>query len=174
MISKIGKLPGLFFCLCLFALAGCGPTQVIPLQAQQGGGLVSPTLKSQFGPNNVVDSSTALTQEITGFCNAQAQVDYGWVAQLCGGSITVPQLPVSISTNIGTELAQQGLKSWCQANLWTGPSGQLSIAEDPTTKNPIIPALGNCPTGVAPAPVTAPSGAAPARKELGREKWELQ
>jgi hypothetical protein len=142
---------------------GCGASQVVPLQAQVGGGMTSPQLQSQFGPNNVVDSSTALTVQVTNFCNAQAQVDYGWLVQLCGGAITLPSLPVSISTNIGTQLAQQGQKAWCQANMWTGPSGQLSVPIDPASKNPIIPALGNCPSGAAPAPVPAPSGA-PAAK----------
>jgi hypothetical protein len=158
------KLRILLVILAPFMLAACGSSQALPVQAQSGGGLVSPTLADINSKNSIVDSSTALTQEITGACNAQAQVDYGWLVQLCGGSLTLPQLPVSITTNIGTEFAQLGQKAWCQANLWTGPSGQLSIPEDPVTKNPIIPVLNNCPTFTAPPPVTAPSGAAPASK----------
>ena len=145
----------------VFVLAGCGTGQIVPVQAQAGGGLVSPGPGDINSKNGIVDSATALTQEITGFCNAQAQVDYAWIAGFCGNNpnYALPNLPVSIQTNIGTQIATQGKTAWCESNLWTGPSGQLSIPEDPATKNAIIPTLGNCPSGAAPAPVTAPTGA---------------
>lgn len=168
MLSMIEKRLLGFLCLCLclipFSLAACGTGQVVPVQAQQGGGLVSPTPGQINSKSAIVDSSTALTIEVTNFCNAEAQVNYGWLVGFCGNSpnYTLPSMPVSIQTNIGTQLAAQGKAAWCQANLWTGPSGQLSVPQDPATKNPIIPTLGNCPTGAAPAPVTAPSGASPA------------
>ena len=157
----------LLFALLALGLAACSSTTAVPLAAQQGGGLTAPQLQTVGGPNTVVDSSTALTVLITTACNAQAQVDYGWLVQLCGGSITLPTLPVSITTNIGTQIAQEGQKAWCQANLWTGPSGQLIVPIDPASKNPVIPALGNCPTFTAPAPVPAPAGTTQAAAPKG-------
>ena len=162
---------GLNFLLAVFlvtALAGlsaCGSGQIVPMQAVQGGGLLSSRPSDINSKNAIVDSSTGLTIEVTNFCNGEAQVDYGWLAGFCGNSpnFTIPTMPVSIQTNIGTQIASQGKAAWCQSNLWTGPSGQLSIPVD-SAKNPLIPTLGNCPTGAAPAPVTAPSGAAAAAK----------
>lgn len=144
------------------AAYGCSSTAAIPQAAQQGGGLTAPTLNTQGGPNTVVDSATALTMEVTNFCNAEAQVDYAWLVGFCGNSpnYQLPTAPVTVSTNIGATLAAQGKAAWCQSNLFTGPSGQLAVpvTSDPS-HTPIIPTLGNCPTGAAPAPVTAPSGA---------------
>ena len=57
MIPKIEKLPGLFLCVCLFALAGCGLFG-LPMAAQQGGGLTAPTVQSQAGNKNIVPSAT--------------------------------------------------------------------------------------------------------------------
>ena len=105
--------------------------------------------------------------EVTNFCNGEAQVNYGWLAGFCGNSpnYTIPNMPVTIQTNIGTQIANQGKAAWCQSNLWTGPSGQLSIpVTNDSSHAPIVPTLGNCPTGLPPAPVTAPSGAAAAAK----------
>ncbi len=167
MLSKIEKQLLGFLCLCLFlipfSLAACSPTAATPQAAQQGGGLTAPTLGTQGGPNTIVDSSTALTIEVQNFCNGQAQVDYAWLAGWCGNNpaYSVNNLPISISTSVGN-LVGQAKSAWCQSNLWTGPSGQLSINKD-STGNPIIPALANCPSGVAPSPVTAPSGAAAAK-----------
>lgn len=150
----------------LFMLAGCGTGQLVPVQAQQGGGLVSPSPTQINSHNGIVDSSTALTIEITNFCNGQAQVDYAWLAGFCGGApaySTANLLPSTIPTQV-TQLTGQGKTAWCQSNLWIGPSGQLSIpvTQDPS-HTPIIPTLGNCPSGTAPAPIVAPSGAAATR-----------
>jgi hypothetical protein len=59
-----------------------------------------------------------------------------------------PALPLSISTTYQTEANQFS----CQVYGYTNSSNQLIVPQTVT--------LGNCPTGVAPAPVTAPSGAA--------------
>ncbi len=156
MSLKIRKLPGLFLCICLFALAGCGLFG-LPMAAQQGGGLTAPTVQSQAGNKSIVPSATALTVEITNFCNGQAQTNYGWLVQFCDGSLSLSNLPVTLTSTMAAA-SQQGQKAWCYANQWTNSANQLSVPKD-TSGNPIIPALANCPSGVAPAPVTAPSGA---------------
>src|ERR1039458_7144759 len=140
MRSMINKFLG-FVCVCLFLLGatGCG----LPLQAQQGGGLTAPTVQSQVGSHNIVMSATALTQEITGACNGQAQIDYGWLMQFCGGQVTLAQLPTQFSATVNS-ITAMGQKAWCRANMWTAPSGQLSIPLDPAG-NPIVPVLNNCP-----------------------------
>ena len=83
--------------------------------------------------------------EATNFCNAQAQVDYAALVLYCEGK--TPALPLSISTTYQTETNQFS----CQVYGYTNSSNQLIVPQTVT--------LGNCPTGVAPAPVTAPSGA---------------
>ena len=135
-----------------FALAGCGA----PLQAQNGGGLREPTIQSQLGHNSIVPSAPALTLQTTNFCNAQAQVDYGYAVLFCENKLAT--LPVSFTTTYGTQVNAD----WCYTNQYTNASGQISVPKD-AAGNPIIPTLGNCPSGVAPAPVTAPSGASPVR-----------
>ena len=128
------------FCACLLTLAGC---------AQQGGGLLQPTPKQIIsGKNTIVPSSAALSMEATNFCNAQAQVDYAGLVLYCEGK--TPALPLSISTNYQTEASQFS----CQVYGYTNSSNQLIV--------PATVTLGNCPTGAAPAPVTAPSGASTA------------
>ena len=124
--------------LCVLALSGC---------AQQGGGLLQPTPKQIIsGKNTIVPSSAALSMEATNFCNAQAQVDYAGLVLYCEGKS--PALPLSISTTYQTQSTQFS----CQVYGYTNSSNQLIVPQTVT--------LGNCPTGVAPAPVTAPSGAA--------------
>ena len=76
----------------------------------------------------------------------QAQVDYAGLVLYCEGKS--PALPLSISTTYQTESTQFS----CQVYGYTNSSNQLIVPQTVT--------LGNCPTGVAPAPVTAPSGAA--------------
>jgi hypothetical protein len=138
MSSKIRKLRGLFLCASALMLGGC---------AQQGGGLLQPTPKQIIsGKNTIVPSSAALSMEATNFCNAQAQVDYAGLVLYCEGK--TPALPLSISTTYSTESSQFS----CQVYGYTNSSNQLIVPQTVT--------LGNCPTGVAPAPVTAPSGAA--------------
>jgi hypothetical protein len=88
--------------------------------------------------------------EATNFCNAQAQVDYAGLVLYCEGK--TPTLPLSISTTYQTETNQFS----CQVYGYTNSSNQLIVPQTVT--------LGNCPTGVAPAPVTAPSGAAASAK----------
>jgi len=128
------------FLLCACAIAGC---------AQQGGGLLQPTPKQIIsGKNTIVPSSAALSMEATNFCNAQAQVDYAGLVLYCEGK--TPALPLSISTNYQTEASQFS----CQVYGYTNSSNQLIV--------PATVMLGNCPTGAAPAPVTAPSGASTA------------
>ncbi len=123
--------------LCAFAFVAC---------AQQGGGLLQPTPKQIIsGKNTIVPSSAALSMEATNFCNAQAQVDYAGLVLYCEGK--TPALPLSISTTYQTESNQFS----CQVFGYTNSSNQLIVPQTVT--------LGNCPTGVAPAPVTAPSGA---------------
>ena len=156
MSLKIRKLTGLFLCICLFALAGCGLFG-LPMAAQQGGGLTAPTVQSQAGNKSIVPSATALYVEITNFCNGQALTNYGWLVQFCDGSLSLSNLPVTLTSTMAAA-SQQGQKAWCYANQWTNAANQLSVPKD-QAGNPIIPTLGNCPTGVAPAPVTAPSGA---------------
>ena len=135
---KIRKLPGLFLCASVIMFGGC---------AQQGGGLLQPTPKQMIsGKNTIVPSSAALSMEATNFCNAQAQVDYASLVLYCEGKS--PALPLSISTTYQTEANQFS----CQVYGYTNSSNQLIVPQTVT--------LGNCPTGVAPAPVTAPSGAA--------------
>jgi len=132
-----------FFVLA-FTLAGC---------AQQGGGLTQPTAKQIIsGKNTIVPSSAALSMEATNFCNAQAQVDYASLVLYCEGK--APTLPLSISTTYQT----QSNKFSCQVYGYTNSSNQLIV--------PATVTLGNCPTGVAPAPVAAPSGA-PATQAKG-------
>jgi hypothetical protein len=127
-------------CLCASAL-------MISACAQQGGGLLEPTPKQIIsGKNTIVPSSAALSMEATNFCNAQAQVDYAGLVLYCEGK--TPTLPLSISTTYQTESNQFS----CQVYGYTNSSNQLIVPQTVT--------LGNCPTGVAPAPVTAPSGAA--------------
>ena len=158
MRSLTNKFLG-FLCLCLFLIpfaTGCGLFG-LPAGAQQGGGLTAPTAQSQFGSKNIVNAAPALTQEIVGACNGQALINYGWLMQLCGGQITLSALPVQLSATVNAVTAM-GQKAWCRANMWTAASGQLSIPLD-TAGNPIVPVLGNCPNFVAPAPVSAPSGA---------------
>jgi hypothetical protein len=124
--------------LCVFALAGC---------AQQGGGLLQPTPKQIIsGKNTIVPSAAALSMEATNFCNAQAQVDYAGLVLYCEGKS--PALPLSINTTYQTESSQFS----CQVYGYTNSSNQLIVPQTVT--------LGNCPTGTAPAPVAAPSGAA--------------
>src|SRR5580692_1222601 len=124
--------------LCVLALSGC---------AQQGGGLLQPTPKQIIsGKNTIVPSSAALSMEATNFCNAQAQVDYAGLVLYCEGKS--PALPLSISTTYQTQSTQFS----CQVYGYTNSSNQLIVPQTVT--------LGNCPTGVAPAPVSAPSGAA--------------
>jgi hypothetical protein len=130
-----------FFCCFLSAslllLAGC---------AQQGGGLLQPTPRQIIsGKNTIVPSAAALSMEATNFCNAQAQVDYAGLVLYCEGK--TPALPLSISTNYQTETSQFS----CQVYGYTNSSNQLIVPQTVT--------LGNCPTGSAPAPVVAPSGA---------------
>jgi hypothetical protein len=123
--------------LCIVTLAGC---------AQQGGGLTQPTAKQIIsGKNTIVPSSAALSMEATNFCNAQAQVDYASLVLYCEGK--APTLPLSISTTYQTQSNQFS----CQVYGYTNSSNQLIV--------PATVTLGNCPTGVAPAPVAAPSGA---------------
>jgi hypothetical protein len=130
--------------LCLLTLAGC---------AQQGGGLTQPTAKQIIsGKNTIVPSSAALSMEATNFCNAQAQVDYASLVLYCEGK--APTLPLSISTTYQTQSNQFS----CQVYGYTNSSNQLIV--------PATVTLGNCPTGVAPAPVVAPSGA-PATQAKG-------
>src|SRR3984957_7019839 len=139
-------------CLCasMLMFAGC---------AQQGGGLLQPTPKQILsGKNTIVPSSAALSMEATNFCNAQAQVDYASLVLYCEGK--TPALPLSISTTYQTEANQFS----CQVYGYTNSSNQLIVPQTVT--------LGNCPTGVAPAPVTAPSGAAAVKTSaLG---WDLK
>ena len=124
--------------LCVLAFSGC---------AQQGGGLLQPTPKQIIsGKNTIVPSSAALSMEATNFCNAQAQVDYAGLVLYCEGKS--PSLPLSITTTYQTQSTQFS----CQVYGYTNSSNQLIVPQTVT--------LGNCPTGVAPAPVTAPSGAA--------------
>ena len=138
MSWKNRKSAGLFLCACVLMLAGC---------AQQGGGLLQPTPKQIFsGKNTIVPSAAALSMEATNFCNAQAQVDYAGLVLYCEGK--APSLPLSISTTYQTEANQFS----CQVYGYTNSSNQLIVPQTVT--------LGNCPTGAAPAPVTAPSGAA--------------
>jgi hypothetical protein len=114
--------------------------------AQQGGGLLEPTPKQIIsGKNTIVPSAAALSMEATNFCNAQAQVDYAGLVLYCEGK--VPALPLSISTTYQTEANQFS----CQVYGYTNSSNQLIVPQTVT--------LGNCPTGTAPAPVAAPSGA---------------
>jgi hypothetical protein len=121
----------------LFFLGGC---------AQQGGGLLQPTPKEIIsGKNTIVPSAAALSMEATNFCNAQAQVDYAGLVLYCEGK--TPTLPLSISTTYQTETNQFS----CQVYGYTNSSNQLIVPQTVT--------LGNCPTGTAPAPVAAPSGA---------------
>jgi hypothetical protein len=123
--------------LLILTLAGC---------AQQGGGLTQPTVKQMIaGKNTIVPSSAALSMEATNFCNAQAQVDYASLVLYCEGK--APTLPLSISTTYQTQSNQFS----CQVYGYTNSSNQLIV--------PATVTLGNCPTGVAPAPVVAPSGA---------------
>jgi hypothetical protein len=137
MSSKIRKISGLFLCASMLMLAGC---------AQQGGGLLQPTPKQIIsGKNTIVPSSAALSMEATNFCNAQAQVDYAGLVLYCEGKS--PALPLSISTTYQTQSTQFS----CQVYGYTNSSNQLIVPQTVT--------LGNCPTGVAPAPVSAPSGA---------------
>jgi hypothetical protein len=118
--------------------------------AQQGGGLLQPTPKQIIsGKNTIVPSAAALSMEATNFCNAQAQVDYAGLVLYCEGK--TPALPLSLSTTYQTQANEFS----CQVYGYTNSSNQLIV--------PQTVALGNCPTGVAPAPVTAPSGAASAK-----------
>jgi hypothetical protein len=138
MSLKNRKLSGSFMCASLLMLSAC---------AQQGGGLLQPTPKQIIsGKSTIVPSSAALSMEATNFCNAQAQVDYASLVLYCEGKS--PALPLSISTTYQTETNQFS----CQVYGYTNSSNQLIVPQTVT--------LGNCPTGVAPAPVTAPSGAA--------------
>ena len=119
---------------------------LLPGCAQQGGGLLQPTPKQIIsGKNTIVPSSAALSMEATNFCNAQAQVDYASLVLYCEGK--APSLPLSISTTYQTEANQFS----CQVYGYTNSSNQLIVPQTVT--------LGNCPTGVAPIPVVAPSGA---------------
>ena len=128
--------------LCAFTLSAC---------AQQGGGLLQPTPKQIVsGKNTIVPSAAALSMEATNFCNAQAQVDYAGLVLFCEGK--TPAIPMSISTTYQTESIQFS----CQVYGYTNSSNQLIVPQTVT--------LGNCPTGVAPAPVAAPSGAAVSAK----------
>jgi hypothetical protein len=126
--------------LCALILPGC---------AQQGGGLLEPTPKQIInGKNTIVPSAAALSMEATNFCNAQAQVDYAGLVLYCEGK--TPALPLSMSTTYQTEASQFS----CQVYGYTNSANQLIVPQTVT--------LGNCPTGTAPAPVAAPSGAAAA------------
>jgi hypothetical protein len=128
-----------------------GLTLILSACAQQGGGLLEPTPKQIIsGKNTIVPSAAALSMEATNFCNAQAQVDYAGLVLYCEGK--TPTLPLSISTTYQTETNQFS----CQVYGYTNSSNQLIVPQTVT--------LGNCPTGVAPAPVTAPSGAAASAK----------
>jgi hypothetical protein len=141
MVLNIRKVTGLFLGACVLTLSGC---------AQQGGGLLQPTPKQIIsGKNTIVPSSAALSMEATNFCNAQAQVDYAGLVLYCEGKS--PALPLSISTTYQTQSTQFS----CQVYGYTNSSNQLIVPQTVT--------LGNCPTGVAPAPVSAPSGAAPVK-----------
>jgi hypothetical protein len=132
------------FSALLFIL---GLTLILSACAQQGGGLLEPTPKQIIsGKNTIVPSAAALSMEATNFCNAQAQVDYAGLVLYCEGK--TPTLPLSISTTYQTESSQFS----CQVYGYTNSSNQLIVPQTVT--------LGNCPTGAAPAPVTAPSGAA--------------
>jgi hypothetical protein len=136
-----GEGPGerslLLLCALILTLSAC---------AQQGGGLLQPTPKQIIaGKNTIVPSAAALTMEATNFCNAQAQVDYASLVLYCEGK--TPALPLSISTTYQTEANQFS----CQVYGYTNASNQLIVPQTVT--------LGNCPTGVAPAPVAAPTGA---------------
>jgi hypothetical protein len=127
----------LLLCACVATFTAC---------AQQGGGLLQPTPKQIIsGKNTIVPSSAALSMEATNFCNAQAQVDYASLVLYCEGK--TPALPLSMSTTYQTEANQFS----CQVYGYTNSSNQLIVPQTVT--------LGNCPTGVAPAPVVAPSGA---------------
>ena len=144
MSLKIEKLPGLFFCACIFAIAGC---------AQQGGGLLQPTPKQIIsGKNTIVPSAAALSMEATNFCNAQAQVDYAALVLYCENKGPASQFPVTITNNYAVAAQQFS----CQVYGYTDANNQIRV--------PLTVTLGNCPTGVAPAPVTAPSGASAAAK----------
>ncbi len=139
--SPLQKREGLgvrsLLCVLALTLAGC---------AQQGGGLLQPTPKQIIsGKNTIVPSAAALSMEATNFCNAQAQVDYAGLVLYCEGKS--PALPLSISTTYQTESNQFS----CQVYGYTNSSNQLIVPQTVT--------LGNCPTGLAPAPVVAPSGA---------------
>jgi len=138
MRLKNRNFAGLLLFACVLALAGC---------AQQGGGLLQPTPKQIIsGKNTIVPSAAALSMEATNFCNAQAQVDYAGLVLYCEGKS--PALPLSINTTYQTESSQFS----CQVYGYTNSSNQLIVPQTVT--------LGNCPTGTAPAPVAAPSGAA--------------
>ncbi len=137
MSLKNRKLAGPLLCAFALTIAAC---------AQQGGGLLQPTPKQIIsGKNTIVPSAAALSMEATNFCNAQAQVDYASLVLYCEGK--TPALPLSISTTYQTEANQFS----CQVYGYTNASNQLIVPQTVT--------LGNCPTGVAPAPVAAPSGA---------------
>ncbi len=137
MSLKIRKRSVRSLCACVLMLTGC---------AQQGGGLLQPTPKQMIsGKNTIVPSAAALSMEATNFCNAQAQVDYASLVLYCEGK--TPTLPMSISTTYQTEANEFS----CQVYGYTNSSNQLIV--------PMTVTLGNCPTGLAPAPVTAPSGA---------------
>jgi hypothetical protein len=137
MSLKNRKFAGLLLCASVLTLAGC---------AQQGGGLLQPTPKQIIsGKNTIVPSAAALSMEATNFCNAQAQVDYAGLVLYCEGK--TPALPIAISTTYQTESSQFS----CQVYGYTNSSNQLIVPQTVT--------LGNCPTGTAPAPVAAPSGA---------------
>jgi len=137
-LRAIQDSAAVLLCVLAFALAGC---------AQQGGGLMQPMAKQIIsGKNTIVPSAAALSMEATNFCNAQAQVDYASLVLYCEGK--TPALPLSISTTYQTETNQFS----CQVYGYTNSSNQLIVPQTVT--------LGNCPTGVAPAPVAAPSGAA--------------
>ena len=135
---KIRNFLDPFLCsVASLLLAGC---------AQQGGGLLQPTPKEIIsGKNTIVPSAAALSMEATNFCNAQAQVDYAGLVLYCEGK--TPTLPLSISTTYQTETSQFS----CQVYGYTNSSNQLIVPQTVT--------LGNCPTGTAPAPIAAPSGA---------------
>jgi hypothetical protein len=134
--SAAAALP-LVCCTSMLLLAGC---------AQQGGGLLEPTPKQIIsGKNTIVPSSAALSMEATNFCNAQAQVDYAGLVLYCEGK--TPALPLSISTTYQEEASQFS----CQVYGYTNSSNQLIVPQTVT--------LGNCPVGIAPAPISAPSGA---------------
>lgn len=154
---KTGLVALALLSLSALSLNACGIFG-LPAAAQQGGGLTAPTPQSQLSNRSIVPSATALTVEITNFCNGQAQTNYGWLVQFCGGSLSLSTLPVSLTSTMAAA-SQQGQKAWCYANQWTNAANQLSVPKD-QAGNPIIPALANCPSGVAPAPVTAPTGAA--------------